>query len=237
LAVHPSVLLPVPQQLKAELHIRDRRSYHRAKIRFDQVRNRPPGVQQVRGNDVDTYVDTRTGEVRWIDTDPPENDPDGTSGLSGPWQLLDAPRQAGCWTIWLRAHREKSDKAPPPVKAVGPTSLGGFVPAVLVQQSWIGVPGHRSWWLRVLLAALRPESGSCAEDQAEKEVRPSEPLRVTIDQVNDEQSRSVNGDPEDGSRDKLEPANPSIDVRVPPMVASTPGDTGRADAAQAVTRI
>jgi DNA-binding transcriptional ArsR family regulator len=74
--------IPETGQLKADRHIRDRRSFHRGRIRFDQVRNRPPGVQLVHGNDVDTYVDTRTGEVRWIDTDPPETDPDGTSGLS-----------------------------------------------------------------------------------------------------------------------------------------------------------
>jgi hypothetical protein len=73
--------IPDTAKLKADQHIRDRRSYYRARIRSDQVRNRTPSVQLLRGPDDDTYVNTRTGEVLWIDTDPPETDPDGTSGL------------------------------------------------------------------------------------------------------------------------------------------------------------
>jgi len=74
--------IPETAKLKADKHIRDRRSYWRGLIRFDQVRNRLPSVQLLHGLDVDTYVNTKTGEVLWIDTDPPETDPDETSGPS-----------------------------------------------------------------------------------------------------------------------------------------------------------
>jgi DNA-binding MarR family transcriptional regulator len=74
--------IPETAKLKEDRHIRDRRSFFRGQIRSDQMRNRTPSVQLVHGPDVDTYVNPRTGEVLWIDTDPPETDPDGTSGLS-----------------------------------------------------------------------------------------------------------------------------------------------------------
>jgi DNA-binding transcriptional ArsR family regulator len=74
--------VPHTAQLKAEVHISERRSYFRGLIRSDQVRNRAPSVQLVHGTDGDNYVNVRTGEVLWIDTDPPETDPDGTSGPS-----------------------------------------------------------------------------------------------------------------------------------------------------------
>jgi hypothetical protein len=72
--------IPETTKLKEDRHIRDRRSYYKGRIRFDQVRNRTPSVQLVHGTDVDTYVNPRTGEVLWIDTDPPETDPDRPSG-------------------------------------------------------------------------------------------------------------------------------------------------------------
>jgi DNA-binding transcriptional ArsR family regulator len=74
--------VPHTAHLKAKAHTRERRSYYRGLIRSDQVRNRTPSVQLVHGLDGDTYVNPSTGEILWIDTDPPETDPDGTSGLS-----------------------------------------------------------------------------------------------------------------------------------------------------------
>jgi DNA-binding MarR family transcriptional regulator len=70
--------IPDTAKLKEDRHIRDRRHYWRGRIYFDEVRNRTPSVQLEHGPDVDTYVNPRTGEVLWIDTDPP----DGTSELS-----------------------------------------------------------------------------------------------------------------------------------------------------------
>jgi DNA-binding MarR family transcriptional regulator len=74
--------IPDTAGLKADTHIRDRRSYYRARIRSDLAGDRTPSVQLVHGTDGDTYMNPRTGEVLWIDTDPPETNPDGTSGLS-----------------------------------------------------------------------------------------------------------------------------------------------------------
>jgi hypothetical protein len=74
--------VPHTARLKAEVHTRERRSYWRGRIRFDQVRNGTPSVQLVHGPNGDTYMNPRTGEVLWTDTDPPETDSDGTSGLS-----------------------------------------------------------------------------------------------------------------------------------------------------------
>lgn len=72
--------VPHTAQLKAEAHIRERRSYFRGRIRSDQVGNRTPSVQQVHGPDGDAYMNVRTGEVLWIDSDPPETNPDTPSG-------------------------------------------------------------------------------------------------------------------------------------------------------------
>jgi hypothetical protein len=72
--------VPHIAQLKAETHMQERRAYCRDRSRSDQVGCRTPSVQLVHGPDGDTYVNPRTGEVLWIDADPPDANPARPSG-------------------------------------------------------------------------------------------------------------------------------------------------------------
>jgi DNA-binding MarR family transcriptional regulator len=59
--------IPHTAELKADRHIRDRRSFLNGRIAYDRARNLNPRVERVYDGDGTCYVDTRTGEVLWID--------------------------------------------------------------------------------------------------------------------------------------------------------------------------